>query len=103
MIEVKLSPDGEKLTVDIIGDLDIDSTEMVEEELIPTLEKYKNIKLDFTDVPFVDSSGMGLLLTVVQTLQEKDIEVSISNVRKDVMEVFEILQLPEILGEKVFV
>lgn len=103
MIEVKLSPDGEKLTVDIIGDLDIDSTEMVEEELIPTLEKYKNIKLDFTDVPFVDSSGMGLLLTVVQTLQEKDIEVIISNVRKDVMEVFQILQLPEILGEKVFI
>ncbi|MGG7622125.1 STAS domain-containing protein [Bacillus coreaensis] len=103
MIEVKLSPDGKKLTVDIIGDLDIDSTELVEEDLIPTLEKYKNINLVFTDVPFVDSSGMGLLLTVVQTLQEKDIEVSISNVRKDVMEVFEILQLPEILGEKVFV
>ncbi|MGS2779692.1 STAS domain-containing protein [Robertmurraya sp. GLU-23] len=103
MIEVKLSPDGEKLTVDIIGDLDIDSTEFVEEELIPILEKYKNINLVFTDVPFVDSSGMGLLLTIVQTLQEQGIEVSISNVRKDVMEVFEILQLPEILGEKVFV
>ncbi|WP_066060041.1 STAS domain-containing protein [Robertmurraya korlensis] len=103
MIEVKLLPDGEKLTVDLIGDLDIDSTELVEEKLIPVLEQYRKINLVFTNVPFVDSSGMGLLLTVVHTLQEKDIEVSISNVREDVMEVFDILQLPEILGEKVFI
>jgi anti-anti-sigma factor len=103
MIEVKLNPDGEKLTVNLIGDLDIDSTELVEEELIPAMGKYQTINLVFTDVPFVDSSGMGLLLTIVQTLQEKGIEVSISNVRQEVMEVFQILQLPEILGVKVFV
>ncbi len=103
MIEVKLNPNGEALTVNLIGDLDIDSTELIEEELIPALEEYKTINLIFTEVPFVDSSGMGLLLTLVQTLQEKEIGVSISNVRKEVMEVFEILQLPEILGERVFV
>jgi anti-anti-sigma factor len=103
MIEVKLNPNGEELTVNLIGDLDIDSTELIEEELIPAMEQYKTIHLIFTDVPFVDSSGMGLLLTLVQTLKEKEIGVRISNVRKEVMEVFEILQLPEILGERVFV
>ncbi|MBT2663867.1 STAS domain-containing protein [Bacillus sp. ISL-45] len=103
MIEVKLNPNGEYLEVSIIGDLDIDSTELVEDELLPELGKYKIINLIFSDVPFVDSSGMGLLINLVQSLSEKGIKVTISNVRDDVMEVFELLQLPDILGDQVFV
>lgn len=103
MIEVKLNPNGEYLEVSLIGDLDIDSTELVEDELLPEMGKYKRINLIFSDVPFVDSSGMGLLLNLVQSLAEKEKQVTISNVREDVMEVFDLLQLPDILGSHVFV
>jgi anti-anti-sigma factor len=94
---------GEHLEVKLAGDLDIDGTEVVEEELIPTLEKYKSVNVNFENVPFVDSSGMGLLMNLVQTLKEKGVKVTISNVRQDVLDVFELLQIPEILGEEVFV
>jgi anti-anti-sigma factor len=91
-------------SLDIIlkGDLDIESTEVVE-NLLPSLEKYKAININFEKVPFVDSSGMGLLLHVVQSLSEKGVKVMISNVKEDVFIVFELLQIPEILGKDVFV
>ena len=46
---------------------------------------------------------MGLLLNLVQTLNEAGTKVIVSNVREEVMEVFELLQLPDILGDDVFV
>jgi anti-sigma B factor antagonist/stage II sporulation protein AA (anti-sigma F factor antagonist) len=46
---------------------------------------------------------MGLLIDIVKTLNDKGIKVTISKVRQEVFEVFEIIQLPEILGEEVFV
>ncbi|MCQ6275525.1 STAS domain-containing protein [Bacillus sp. V3B] len=103
MIRFLLNPGEEHLDVILEGDLDIDSTEVVEEELIPKLVSEKAINIKFENVPFVDSSGMGLLLNLVQTLNEAGTKVTVSNVREEVMEVFELLQLPDILGDDVFV
>ncbi|MDC3425888.1 STAS domain-containing protein [Aquibacillus sp. 3ASR75-11] len=91
------------LEVKLEGDLDIDGTEVVEDQLIPQLEKYRVISINFENVPFVDSSGIGLLMHLVQALQDKGIHVSIFNVKQDVQEIFDLLQLPEILGEEIFI
>ncbi|MFS0687694.1 STAS domain-containing protein [Sporosarcina sp. 179-K 8C2 HS] len=93
----------EHVEVEFEGDLDIDGTEVVIDELIPSLESFSSVKLNLKDVPFVDSSGIGLLLDLVKTMQEKGAEVTISNVRQEVMEVFELLQIQEIIGEEIFV
>ncbi|WMT29091.1 STAS domain-containing protein [Bacillus aerius] len=89
------------LEVEIQGDLDIDSTETFEEQLLPLLETYQTVNLNFEQVPFVDSSGIGLLMNTVQSLGEKGIKVTISNVQKEVKDIFELLQIPDIFGEGV--
>jgi anti-anti-sigma factor len=102
MIQFSFCTEEEILEVKLNGDLDIDSTEIVDEELIPMLNGHQSVKLNMIDVPFVDSSGMGLLMHLVQTLTDKGTTVTILNVRDEVMEVFELLQIPEILGKGVF-
>lgn len=103
MIKYFYNEEEDRLDVKLEGDFDIEGTEVVEEELIPTMLNYKTVNIDFENVPFVDSSGMGLLIDIVKTLNDKGIKVTISKVRQEVFEVFEIIQLPEILGEEVFV
>ncbi|OLN22623.1 anti-anti-sigma factor [Domibacillus antri] len=104
MIEFSMKEaEGGTIIVRLNGDLDIDSTEIVEETLLPALENYKAATLNFEEVPFVDSSGMGLLLNVVQSLKEKGVHVMISNVKEEVQFVFELLQIPEILGKDTFI
>ncbi|WML49523.1 STAS domain-containing protein [Neobacillus sp. PS3-34] len=103
MIKYSLFPNGKNLEISLHGDLDIDSTEVIEEELIPAMEKYKTVKVNFGNVPFVDSSGMGLLMDLVHTLNDKGTIVTVSDVSDEVMQVFQLLQLPEILGQQVFV
>lgn len=84
------------------GDLDIDASELFEEQLLPDIADRRDITISFKDVPFVDSSGIGLLLNMVRLLQEKNTNVYISGVNADVKMIFDLLQLPDIIGEHVF-
>ncbi|WP_209121565.1 STAS domain-containing protein [Alkalihalobacillus sp. BA299] len=102
MISYQLNEINQGLEVKLTGDLDIDSTEVMELELIPKLEQYSIVSLNLSSVPFIDSSGIGLLLNTVKALQEKEIQVTITEVKTEVMDVFDMIQLPEILGESVF-
>jgi anti-anti-sigma factor len=91
----------DKAIVSLLGDMDIDATEIIEEEMTPLLMDYADIELDFSNVPFVDSSGIGLLITLINQLKGHNIRVRIIHLQEDVMHVFSLLQLPEILGEDV--
>ena len=102
MLTFSLNEKENYIEVILEGDLDIDGTEVIEEELLPAIGNYRLIKINFEHVPFVDSSGMGLLMNLVQTIKDSNAKVLVMNVREDVMEVFELLQLPDILGEEVF-
>ncbi|MGO4888396.1 lipid asymmetry maintenance protein MlaB [Anaerobacillus sp. MEB173] len=103
MFSFSIKETDNAIEVIFAGDLDIEGTEVVENELIPALNNCQRVNIDFTDVPFVDSSGMGLLLDLVQTLKEKGTIVTITKVSEEVMDVFDLLQIPEILGSDVFV
>lgn len=102
MLTYKLINEDNEVQVILQGDLDIEGTELMNDELLPILVKYRVVTINMIDVPFVDSSGMGLLIKMVNTLKEQDIKITIFNVIPEVFEVFELLQIPEILGKEVF-
>ncbi|WP_309123091.1 STAS domain-containing protein [Paenibacillus sp.] len=87
----------------LIGDIDIDVSDLMEEAIPSALASYPRVEIDFGGVPFVDSSGIGLLIALVRALQQEGKQVEIVRVREEVMEVFDLLQLQEILGEEVLV
>lgn len=80
------------------GDMDIDVTELMEEQITPELMKSREIEIDFSKVLFVDSSGIGLLITLVDKLKNHGKSIEIININSEVKQVFALLQLPEILG-----
>jgi anti-anti-sigma factor len=103
MFKYDLVDNGTKTVVLFDGDMDIDVTEVMEEELSPALMNSKEVHIDFSKVPFVDSSGIGLLITLVTNLREQGNRVQIMNISPEVKEVFALLQLPEILGYDVLI
>jgi anti-anti-sigma factor len=103
MLQFQLSVDQPKATLYLEGDMDIDATEIIEDEICPVLQKYNFVEINFIKVRFVDSTGIGLLINLVQHSQENGINIAISNVNAEVNEVFSLLQIPNILGKDVFV
>jgi anti-anti-sigma factor len=102
MIQYNFSNEDDHLDISFEGDLDIEATEIIHEEIKPLIIKYKSANLNLNKVPFVDSSGMGLLIDLVRTVEDRT-KVTISEVKDEVFEVFELLQLPEILGRDTFI
>lgn len=95
---------GGKVSVKFYGDLDIDATEIVEQDLVSSLSQSNTrVEIDFNDVEFVDSSGIGLLITLISTLKMENKSPTVINVSDDVQVVFDLLQLSEIVGKDTFV
>ncbi|WP_424767425.1 STAS domain-containing protein [Paenibacillus sp. sgz302251] len=101
MFTYELKQDFKKIAVVLKGDMDIDVTEIIADEVAPQLMACEQVEIDFSQVPFMDSSGIGLLIMLINDLKERDIEVAIVNIQEDVKQVFSLLQLPEILGRDV--
>jgi anti-anti-sigma factor len=101
MLTFRIDNTNERSLVILTGDLDIDATEIIEMELIPELLQSKKCEIDFSNVPFVDSSGIGLLIKLIDEIKENGVKVEVINLNPDVKLVFEMLQLPEILGLEV--
>lgn len=102
MFSFVITETNDQMEVKLIGDFDIDCTEIIEQEILPIAMRFSSININFQEVEFIDSSGIGLLLTVVQSLREKEKQVTITNIKEDVMTIFELLQVPAIVGEGVF-
>jgi len=99
-----LQNEEEKVVVKLEGDLDIDATEIIEMGLNKEiLNSTGVVELDFKNIDFVDSSGIGLLITFVTNLKEIERVLTIKNLKEDIRTVFELLQLDEILGKDVIV
>ncbi|GGH83178.1 anti-sigma B factor antagonist/stage II sporulation protein AA (anti-sigma F factor antagonist) [Pullulanibacillus pueri] len=103
MLQYSTTQEDSHLTVTFDGDFDIEATELIQDTIKPMLSDYSIVTINLSKVPFVDSSGMGLLIDLVRSMESSATVVRIAEVREEVFEVFELLQLPEILGEGTFV
>lgn len=70
------------------------------EKVLDIKENYLKIIFDFSGIKFVDSTGVGKMIKLFQDHDE--INYVISNLQPDVKDIFDILNLKEILGESMF-
>lgn len=59
-------------------------------------DSVNTVELDFQNVEFIDSSGVGALLAVYKKMPEQDSSVRLSNVQAPVQSVIELLRLHRI-------
>lgn len=103
MFHYQITAGENRSVIELTGDMDIDSSEIVKEQIIPESYPTKQVEINFAKVRFVDSTGIGLLIDLVNNLKKSDKEIAITNVSPGVQEVFSLLQLPDILGKEMFV
>ncbi|MBP3894502.1 MAG: STAS domain-containing protein [Atopobiaceae bacterium] len=80
--------DGDSLTVQVFGRLDINTAPELEAELVPQLEGVSTLTIDLAQVNYVSSMGLRLLLSL-QKRMAKQGSMVVTNVSPEVMELFE--------------
>ena len=95
---MKTSIYNEKLytIISIFGDIDLYNVTDTKKEIwdfIKTLDNKMRILLDFKNVKYIDSSGIGLLINIIVKLNANSKRICIVNVTNDVQKVLKLTSL----------
>ena len=94
VIEKKLN--GNELTVSISGRLDTTTAPQLEAELKQSLDGVEKLVLDFTELEYLSSAGLRVLLSTQKTMNKQG-EMIIKNVNETINEIFEVTGFIDIL------
>ncbi len=101
-MKIKQKPQGEIMVLELSGKImggpDFDK---FKGEIADNIEKgFKHVVLDMSGVPWINSTGLGILITGYHSLKAAEGSMSICNVKERVLSIFYISQLENIF--KVF-
>lgn len=100
---VKLYNDGKRITAALCGDIDHHTARFMRAELddVITHSRPEMLILDFEQVGFMDSSGIGLILGRLKAVQAVGGDIIIKNVRPNIAAVIRLSGLARLLAEGV--
>ena len=94
---IKFDRNDKRLTVAVEGRLDTLTAPEFEEKLESALDSVEKLIFDFSELEYISSAGLRVLLAAVNETSTQGGEMTITNVRPEVMEVFEITGVADIL------
>jgi len=79
-MNIKEEKIGEKLIAHIDGEIDLEKTDDLREKISKILDDNSKVELDLTQVTYIDSSGVAVLIESNQKAQElsKDLTLKLS-------------------------
>ncbi len=81
--------EGEQLTVFAEGRIDTMRAPTFAEEVEKSLDGVKTLVFDFSDVEYISSSGLRVLMKSVKAMKARGGEMRVTKVNKSVYDVFE--------------
>ena len=94
----KISEEGNVVTVHLDCEIDMDKVEAAKEIIFPHIDSGKEVHLNLSQVQYMDSSGISVLIESHQKALEKNTKVIIKDVRKSVLKVIMMAKLEQILN-----
>jgi stage II sporulation protein AA (anti-sigma F factor antagonist) len=91
--------ENESCIVAIEGNIALDGVNEAKAFLRPHLENpaIRNLVINFDKVNFIDSSGIGLIVSIFKTIQQKQGKLALTNLSQKNLEIFTITRLNKIL------
>ena len=88
--------EDKKLTISIDGRLDTSTAPELDEELKASLDGVEELVMDFTDMEYISSAGLRVLLSAQKAMNAQG-EMTVTGVNDTVREIFDITGFTDIL------
>lgn len=93
--------DNTHIILKLQGDLDLPTIKSFKESSVDITRKTnKDLTLDFSNVSYIDSSGIGILLTLNKLQKSKGKSFRIINCSEHIVKIFSLSSLNEVLGNE---
>lgn len=92
-----LTPNADEMVIEIGGRLDTSAVHSLHEQLIPVMENLgKQVKIDFSNLEYISSSGLRVLLMINKKAKEKGGRVVITHMKENILQIFQIVGFDKI-------
>ncbi len=86
------------LTVKPFGRLDAAASPVLEREMMSRLDGVKNITMDFSEVEYISSGGLRVLLAAEQLLEDRGGRLRLIHVKGHITEIFEMVGFLDVVA-----
>lgn len=93
----KFTKNSDQLVLTLSGDIDLEITPDVKNDLAENLDEVSKLEIDGQQVNYIDSSGISILVIAMQSCKQKNIDFSISKASSELMRVIELAHLDKLL------
>ena len=90
----KISQHDDVTVISVTGQLIVGNRQELKDDVIELLEAgSRQFLLDFEDTAYIDSSGLGVLVSLSKKIREKGGELRLANLNEDLRTLFELTKL----------
>ena len=82
----------------LTGDVDLQTSPVVRQKLLESLEQYKSIIVDLSQVNYIDSSGVASLVEAFQVSRKKGSSFALASVSSAAMRVLSLARLDKVFN-----
>lgn len=95
---MKKKYEGKNLIINVGDHIDTIHAPDFENAIMDEMGKFDSLTLDFTDLVYISSSGLRVLVMTQKKLKPQNIEFTIKNINDTIMEIFTISGFDKILN-----
>ena len=88
---------GQELTMHVEGRIDTITSQDLDKEIQSEIGKFDSLTMDFSDLEYISSAGLRVLIATQKTLKPDSIPFIIKNVNDNIKEVFRMSGFDKIL------
>lgn len=97
MLNSRVQTSNDTKLVSLEGRIDMSNAEKFEDLILTDMDLLQKIELDLSDLTFIDSTGVGYLVSVIKKCKQKNISFKMSNVPEGVEQILEIIGVYDVL------
>lgn len=96
-IELRYDEDNNLIVVIPEGDIDIYTSQGFKEKVLNFFEKNQgDISIDGSQLEFVDSTGLGALISILKRIKEINKKIMLTNLKPNIRKIFDITELDKV-------
>lgn len=102
LIKSNYNQENDTWEVSITGEVDIFSADELKNNLLSLISQKKaNMKIDATDLNYIDSTALGALVAVLKNVKEYNGDMCIVNLKSSLLRLFKITNLDKVFNIEV--
>jgi anti-sigma B factor antagonist len=93
-MSIRSAREGEKVVIAVEGQLIAGNRQQLRDAVLPEIDRgARHFVIDFADTGYIDSAGLGALVSLSKRIRESDGSLRLTNLNEDLRTLFELTKL----------